>query len=171
MAINMSQSEELILSDKTVSRMMAERAVQDQAFTDLLSKFVGSIGDGRTKPKKFSTIVSVISQYRVQIADQMELRAPHSIAGDPQNLNTYLKQTMMSRVLVSKNATQEEKGNEAASEQTEYKWIWVVSPHVCSKVLTKLTLHLGAADMYCTLGFCIVAVHAPFSSRSYTFPL
>ena len=172
MAANMSQSEEIVLSDKTVSQMMAEKAVQDQTFTDLLSKFVGSIGNGRSKPKKFNAIVSVISQFRDQIADQMELRAPIPLGGGgkPGNLNTYLKQTVMSRVLFSKTATQKE-GNEAASGQTEYKWGWVVSHQVCSKGLPKLTLDPGTADMHCTLGFCILAVHAPFPGRSYAFSL
>ena len=166
MAVNMSQSEEVILSDKTVSRMVAEKAAQDQAFTELLSTFVGSIDDGRSKPKKFNAIVSIISQYREQIADQMELRAPISLGGggSPQNLNTYLKQTVMSRVLFSKIATREEKGNEAASEQMEYKWGWVVSHHVCATVLPKLTLDIGAADVHSTLSCCTIAVHTPFSS-------
>ena len=164
MSINMSQSEELVLSDKTVSRMMAERAVHDQAFADLLSNVVRSVAIGRSRRKKFNIIVSIISQYRDQIADQLELRALPSMAGGPQNLNTYLKQTTFSRVLVSKHAAQEEEGSEAASEQMEYKWVWVVSPQVCSKVLSKLTLDLGTANMHCTLGFLILAVHAPVSS-------
>ena len=172
MAISMSQSEEPILSDKTVSRMMAERAVQDQGFKDLLSNFVRSVGDERSRPKNFNTILTIISEYREKIADRMELRAPHAlVGGGPQKLNTYLKQTTNSRILVSNIATQEEKRNEAASEQMEYKWGWVVSHQVCAKVLTKLTLDLGTADVHCTLGFWILAVHAPFSSRPFTFLL
>ena len=171
MAVNMSQSNELILGDKTVSRMMAERAAQHPDFKDLLSNFVHSIGNGRSRPKKFSTIVSIISKYRDQIANQMDLRAPHNFARAEQNLNTYLKQSPFPRVLVSKHATQEEKWHEATSEQMEYKWVWVVSHQACSKVLPKLTLDLGGAGMHCTLGIFILTVHAPVSSRPYTFPL
>ena len=171
MAANMSQSNELILSDKTVSRMMAERAVQHPEFKDLLSRFVHAVNNGRSRPKNFNTIVSIISKYRDQIADQMELRAPINEAGGSQVLTTYLKQNTLSRVLVSKHATQEEKGHEAASEQMEFEWMWVVSHQACSKVLPKLTLDLGTAGMHCTLGFCVPTVHAPVPSRPYTFPL
>lgn len=172
MAFDMSQSEEPILSDKTVSGMMARRAVQDHDFKDLLSNFARSDNDGHWRPKNFNTISTTISEYRDRIADQMGLRAPHTVVGRaPPNLNTYLKQSIFSRNLVSKIAIKEEETNEAASERMEYKWGWVVSHQVCSKILTKLTFDLGTADVHCTLGFCILTAHAPFSGRPYTFPI
>ena len=172
MAFDMSQSEEPILCDKTVSRMMAERALQDQGFKDMLSTFARSDNNGRWRPKNFNAISTIISDYRDQIADQMGLEAPHTLVGQgPQKLNTYLRHSRVSKDLVSKVAIKEEENIEADPERRDYKWGWVVSYQLCSKILTKLTFDSGTGDVHCTLGFCILTVHAPLSSRPYTFSI
>ena len=132
MAVDSSQSRMTILSDNTVSRMMAEKALHDQDYKELLLEFMNlpiSVGPLRAKDKKFEVLLRSIRDFRQQIADTARLEAPRDSFGRPRELGTYLKQVLQMRVLVPNHRAQTEGGAEATSKVVNKEWGWVVSHH------------------------------------------
>lgn len=130
MAVALSQPKVIILNDIRVSRMIAEKAVHDQAFRDLLSDFTSTV-NVQTKSKKFQAIDQAIIKFRKQIADEAGLKPPKDCSGFERNLSTYVKQVTHTRVLVSKASAQEEQEATLTSEEGNHAWGWVVSNQVC----------------------------------------
>ena len=134
MALDLSQSRMTTLSDNTVSRMMAEKAVHDQDYRELLLEYTSlpiSVGPLRAKDKRFEALLHSIRDFRQQIANKARLEAPRDSFGRRRELSTYLKQVLHSRVLVPNLSKQQEGGAEATSELANNEWGWVVSHHVC----------------------------------------
>ena len=141
----MSQILTVILDDNEVSRMIADKAMHDQAFRSKLSEFVGSqvtTSELQKRPKKFQWIVQIIATFRKQIADQVGLEAPLTQDGAERDLSTYLRQATHSKGLVAKADAQMEPGFEVIDEDGDHNWGWgwVVSRQVCLKVLASLHL-------------------------------
>ena len=134
MAVDLSRSRMTTLSDNTVSRMMAEKAVHNQEYRELLLEFISltiSVGPLRAKDKKFEALLQSIRDFRQQIADEARLEAPRDSFGRRRELSTYLKQVLHSRVLVPNFRAQQEGGAEVTSELANNEWGWVVSHHIC----------------------------------------
>lgn len=109
----------VILNDKEVSRMMAEKAMHDQAFRDQL----GCGDDMKTK-----AITRAIESFRVQLADQADLRAPYQYLLRPRDLNRYLRKKTNARTLLRKSKTpKDEESSAEKSEGRDREWGWVVS--------------------------------------------
>ena len=123
MAVNMSQSQAIILDDNTVSRLMAEKAMLDCVFKEQLSRFVRP-SDTRTRGKDAQAILDAIAKFRIDMVEQAGLEAPAAPTGSLRELNTYLKQNKNSRTLLAK--VQQETVGTACKKET-YKWGWVVS--------------------------------------------
>lgn len=130
MAVALSQPKMIMLNDIKVSRMIAEDAIHDQAFKDLLSDFTLT-GNVQTRGKKFRAIDRTITKVRKQLADEAGFEAPKDGSGHERSLNTYLKQVTHARVLVGKASVQEEQGAKLTSEEGNHAWGWVVSNKVC----------------------------------------
>ena len=130
MAVDVSQSRMTTLSDNTVSRMMAEKAVHDQDYRELLLEFVSlpkPIDHPlRANDKRFEAVIRSIRDFRQQMADKLKLEAPRDSFGRRRELSTYLKQVLHSRVLVPRIDAQEE-GAEETSKVVNNEWGWVVS--------------------------------------------
>ena len=125
-AIAMSHSPMVILNDDEVSRMMAEKAMHDQAFKNhLLSCVSPDFFACYTRQNRitFRVISETIMGFRVQIVSQAELRAPTLPNGKSQDLNTYLKRVRNSKMLLGKASIQKGVGTEAGDRE----WGWVVS--------------------------------------------
>lgn len=170
MAVALSQPKMVILNDIKVSRMIAEEAIHNQAFRDLLSDFA-STGNVQTRGKKFQAIDRTITEFRKQIADEAGLKAPKDGSGHERSLSTYLKQVTHPRVLVGKASAQEEQGAKLTSEEGDHAWGWVVSNQVCLMGLAGSHLALGKPIVCCTLGFVFPAVNAPLSGRPVSVSL
>lgn len=131
--MTMSQSQMVILDDNTVSRMLADKALHDQAFRDLLLKGVSS-PFSTLYPEKKSKVFQVISQdirgFRQQLVDDAGLKAP-DLHGKPWDLNSYLNRAAYSRELEEKVNTQNEEGTMVISEEGGGEWGWVVSHLAC----------------------------------------
>ena len=91
------------LSDNTVGRMMAEKALHDQGYRDLLFEYISlpvSYEPLRAKDKKFEPLMQSIKYFRQQLVDEAKVEAPRDSFGHRRELSTYLKQVQHSRVLV-----------------------------------------------------------------------
>ena len=173
MAVAMSQLKKVTLSDNEVTRMIAAKAMNDQAFKDTLCDYIGSQisnGSSQTRGKKFQALVQSITEFRKQIADQAGLQAPKNSFGDQWDLNTYLKQVTHSRVLVAKDSAQEEQGTKVISDKGIHKWGWVVSQQLCFEGLVSSHLS-GIPYVYCTLGSRFLAVDSPVPGRPEPIPI
>ena len=132
MAVNLSQSRMTTLSDNTVSRMMAEKAIHDQDYRKLLLEFISlpiSVGPLPATHKRFEVLLRSIRDFRQQIADEARLDAPRDGFGRKRELTTYLKQVQNSRVLVPNHVAQREGGANVTSGPANNQWGWVVSHH------------------------------------------
>ena len=140
MAVDLSQSSMITLSDNTVSRMMAEKAVHDQDYRELLLEFVSlpkPIDHPlRANDKRFEALILSIRNFRQQMADKLKLEAPRDSFGRRRELSTYLKQVLHSRVLVPRIDAQGKKGAGETSEVVNNEWGWVVSHQICFIDLT-----------------------------------
>ena len=134
MAVEHSQSRMTTLSDNTVSRMMAEKAVDDQDYRKLLLEYISlpiPVGPLRAEYKRFEALLLSIRDFRLQIANKARLEAPRDSFGRRRELSTYLKQVLHSRVLVPTFSAQQEGGAEVTSGLAKNEWGWVVSHHIC----------------------------------------
>ena len=123
MAVNMSQSQAIILDDKRVSRLMAEKAMHDSVFKEQLSRFVRP-NYTSTREKDAQAVLGAIAGFRINIVDQAGLQAPATPTGFLRDLNNYLRQKKDTRTLLAK-VRQETIGT--AGKRETYKWGWVVS--------------------------------------------
>ena len=142
MAVDLSQAKMTTLSDNTVSRMMAARALHDHDYRKLLLEYIGlpvSFAPLRAKDKKFEPLFRSIRDLRQQLADKAMLDAPRDSAGHRRELSTYLKQVLHSRVLVPNRALTQG-GVEEIAEVGNKGWGWVVSHQVCLIDLASLPL-------------------------------
>lgn len=172
----MSQIQTIILDDNEVSRMMAEKAMHNQAFRIKLSEFVGSqarTSELQQRPKKFQWIVQIIAALRKQIADQVGLEAPLTQDGAERDLSTYLRRASHPKGLVAKADAQMEPGFEVIDEEGDHSWAMGMIGESSSMLEStcKLTLDLGTPDVCCTLGFGFPAVDAPVPGRPDTIPV
>lgn len=169
--IAMSQSQMVKLDDNTVSRMIADKAIHDQVFRDLLLKGVSSPFSTLYPVENFE-VFQVISQdireFRQRLVDNAGLKAP-DLHGKPWDLNSYLNRAANSRELVEKVNTQNEEGALVISAGGGGEWYWVVSHPACRSTCN-LTLDLGITHMHCTLGCRFPRVDTPIQSRSYPIP-
>ena len=134
MAVDLSQAKMTALSDNTVSRMMAARALHDQDYRELLSEYISlpvSFAPLRAKDKKFEPLFLSIRDFRQELANKARLDAPRSAFGRRRELSTYLKQVQHSRVLVPDNLARTQGGVEGAAEVGNKSWGWVVSHQDC----------------------------------------
>ena len=130
MAVDLYRPRMIPLSDNGVSRLMAEKAIHDQDFRELLLDCVNLpilCGVGQARGKKLQAITESITEFRKQLADKAGLEPPIDSFGRRRDLNTYLKQVTHSRVLVVKVSAQKERGAKVSSEAVKYEWGWVVS--------------------------------------------
>ncbi|CAD6574403.1 MAG: hypothetical protein ASARMPREDX12_006578 [Alectoria sarmentosa] len=120
----------VVLDDNTVSRMLADKALHDQAFRDLLLEGV-SPPFSTLYPVEKSKVFQVISQdirtFRQQLVDNAGLKAP-DLHGKPWDLNSYLNRAAYSRELEEKVDAQNEEETMAVSEEGGGEWGWVGLP-------------------------------------------
>ena len=134
MAVNLSQTTMNTFSDNTVSRMMAEKALHDQEYRDLLLEYISlpvSYEPLRAKDKKFAPIRLSIRNFRHQLVDEARVEAPRDSAGCRRELGTYLKQVQHSRVLVPRYYAKKPREEEVTAEVGNKEWAWVVSGQIC----------------------------------------
>ena len=166
----MSPPKKIILSDIKVSRMMAEKAVHDQDFRDLLSD-VASTGQLQTRGKKLRAIDQTMTDFRKQIVDEAGLEAPKDVSGHELNLNTYLKQVTYSRMLVSKASAQGGQGAVVVSGKDGHEWEWVVSNQICLTGIANSHLPVGKSSVCRTLSFVYLTINAPVPGRPFSVSL
>ncbi|CAF9938394.1 hypothetical protein IMSHALPRED_000783 [Imshaugia aleurites] len=153
----MSQSQIFTLDDGGVSRMIAEKALHDQDFKELLLEYAATrfaAMNTRAKNKMLQPMLQMILKYRVKITHGAGLKAPEMASGKPRALNDYLKRTITSRLLVAKANTQEVKTTSTISPKDQSEWGWVGTPDSI--------LCLAAALLQSTLRFQADPTPFPF---------
>lgn len=134
----MSHSKMIILNDNQVSRMMAEKALHDEVFSNQLFNYIDpnfSKWPAKKERELTQAIVAIIESFRVKLVDQAGLKAPELRSGYKRGLNTYLKTVWNSRVLFNKLNTQKEETTDTISVKVSGEWGWVVSHQVFLKEL------------------------------------
>ena len=130
MAVDLSQSTMATLSDSTVSRMMAEKALHNQDYRELLLEYISlpiPTGPLRAKDKKFEPLFKSIRDFREDLADDAMLEAPRDTFGRRRELSTYLKQVQNSRTLIPNWRAQREGKAQVVAGRGNNQWGWVVS--------------------------------------------
>ena len=171
MAVDYSQTTMTKLSDNTVSRLMAEKALHDQGYRELLLEYISlpiSFDPLRAKDKIFETLFQSIRDFRQQLVDEAKVEAPRDSSGHRRELSTYLKQVLHSRVLVPNHRAHREG---VAAEMGNKEWGWVVSRQVRLTRSCKLTLDLGTSMVHCTLGFVFLTSDPPIPSRPFSISI
>ena len=131
----MSQSQNVTLDDKEVSRRLAHRAMHDKVFKhELLAcaspDFAGNIFKG--SGESYMSVSRAIIAIRAEMVDQAGLEVP-LLKGIPQDLDIYLKRTKTSRVLLGKASVANAGGDEVVAVGRDREWGWLVSHQPCAQ--------------------------------------